>query len=43
MSGEDMTKDIDLPVLFLRFIGVCEVFGAIGLIAPGRCCASDAD
>ncbi len=35
MSGEEMTKDIDLPVLFLRFIGVCEILGAIGLIAPG--------
>src|SRR5438874_11731096 len=35
MSGEDLTKDIDLPVAFLRFIGVCEVLGAIGLIGPG--------
>jgi uncharacterized membrane protein YphA (DoxX/SURF4 family) len=35
MSAEDMTKDIDLPVAFLRFIGVCEVLGAIGLVAPG--------
>jgi uncharacterized membrane protein YphA (DoxX/SURF4 family) len=34
MSGDDMTKDSDLPVLFLRFIGVCELFGAIGLVAP---------
>lgn len=24
-----------LPVLFLRFIGLCEVLGAIGLILPG--------
>src|SRR5678815_6193928 len=24
-----------LPVLFLRFIGACEVLGAIGLILPG--------
>lgn len=24
-----------LPVPFLRFIGVCEVFGAFGLILPG--------
>ena len=24
-----------LPVLFLRFIGLCEVFGAMGLILPG--------
>jgi DoxX-like family len=26
---------VALPVLFLRFIGVCEVLGAIGLILPG--------
>jgi len=24
-----------LPVLFLRFVGACEVLGAIGLILPG--------
>jgi len=24
-----------IPVLFLRFIGVCEVLGALGLILPG--------
>ncbi len=35
MSAGDLTKDTDLPVQFLRFIGVCEVLGAIGLIAPG--------
>ena len=35
MSSQDLTKDIDLPVAFLRFIGVCEVFGALGLILPG--------
>lgn len=35
MSNEDLTKDIDLSATFLRFIGVCEVLGAIGLIAPG--------
>lgn len=35
MSAEDMTKDIDLSVPFLRFIGVCEVLGAFGLILPG--------
>src|ERR1700693_4843448 len=32
---EEMTKQISLPGLFLRFIGVCEVLGAIGLILPG--------
>ncbi len=35
MSGDDLTKDIDLPVAFLRFIGACEALGAIGLILPG--------
>jgi uncharacterized membrane protein YphA (DoxX/SURF4 family) len=31
---EEMTKQIPMPGLFLRFIGVCEVLGAIGLILP---------
>jgi small-conductance mechanosensitive channel len=31
---EEMTKQIAMPGLFLRFIGVCEVLGAIGLILP---------
>ena len=35
MSSEDLTKDIDLSAGFLRFIGVCEVLGAIGLVGPG--------
>ena len=26
---------VPIPALFLRFIGVCEVLGAIGLILPG--------
>jgi hypothetical protein len=30
-----MKKQIALPGLFLRFIGVCEALGAIGLILPG--------
>jgi uncharacterized membrane protein YphA (DoxX/SURF4 family) len=30
-----MTAQIPLPGLFLRFIGVCEVAGALGLILPG--------
>ncbi len=46
---EKMTGPVTLPGLFLRFIGVAEVLGAIGLIlpallrirpgpdAPGRC------
>jgi hypothetical protein len=36
MSAEQMTSqtDLDIPVWFLRFIGVCEVAGALGLIVP---------
>jgi uncharacterized membrane protein YphA (DoxX/SURF4 family) len=34
MPIEEMTKQIPLPGLFLRFIAVCEVLGAIGLILP---------
>ena len=32
---EELTKQIQLPGLFLRFIGVAEVLGAIGLVLPG--------
>jgi hypothetical protein len=32
---EDMTRQMPLPGAFLRFIGVAEVLGAIGLILPG--------
>ncbi|MGH7785583.1 MAG: DoxX family protein [Candidatus Binatia bacterium] len=32
---EEMTKDIALPGAFLRFIGVAEVLGGLGLILPG--------
>jgi uncharacterized membrane protein YphA (DoxX/SURF4 family) len=31
---EAMTQQMALPGLFLRFIGVCEVLGAVGLILP---------
>lgn len=31
---EEMTKQIALPGLFLRFIGLCEVLGALGLVLP---------
>ena len=36
MSSEQMTSqmEMDIPVWFLRFIGVCEVAGALGLILP---------
>jgi hypothetical protein len=35
MSIEEMTKDVALPGPFLRFIGVAEVAGALGLVLPG--------
>jgi uncharacterized membrane protein YphA (DoxX/SURF4 family) len=40
LSSEVLAKasppnQIQLPVLFLRFIGVCEILGALGLILPG--------
>ena len=34
MPIEEMTKEIHLPGLFLRFIAVAEIFGALGLILP---------
>ena len=35
MPIEMLTKDTSLPGLFLRFIGVAEVLGGIGLVLPG--------
>jgi DoxX-like family len=37
MSGEDLAAamTLPLPILFVRFIGVCEVLGALGLLLPG--------
>ncbi|HEX9842446.1 MAG TPA: DoxX family protein [bacterium] len=35
LPPEAMQSPIELPILFLRFIGVCEVLGALGLILPG--------
>lgn len=35
MPADTLTQDSDLPALFLRFIGVCETFGAVGLVLPG--------
>src|SRR3954464_6696272 len=32
---EEMTKDMALPGMFLRFIGVAEVLGGLGLVLPG--------
>jgi len=34
MPIEEMTKDVQLPGLFLRFIAVAEILGALGLILP---------
>ena len=35
MPIAEMTKQTHLPGLFLHFIGVAEILGAIGLILPG--------
>jgi uncharacterized membrane protein YphA (DoxX/SURF4 family) len=35
MPIEAMTKEMPMPGWFLRFIGIAEVLGAIGLILPG--------
>lgn len=33
--ADTLAEQSDLPVLFLRFIGACEVLGAAGLVLPG--------
>ncbi|MFY9610145.1 MAG: DoxX family protein [Blastocatellia bacterium] len=35
LPPEALKGPVALPVLFLRFIGVCEVLGGLGLILPG--------
>lgn len=35
LSAEAMKGPVEIPLLFLRFIGVCEVLGGLGLILPG--------
>src|SRR6267154_2467234 len=35
MPVAEMTKQIALPGLFLHFIGMCEILGALGLVLPG--------
>jgi uncharacterized membrane protein YphA (DoxX/SURF4 family) len=35
MSAADLTKDTSFPVGFLRFIGVVELLGGLGLVLPG--------
>ena len=34
ISPEELTAEIPLPALFVQFIAVCEVIGAVGLILP---------
>src|SRR2546427_3585079 len=35
MSADQMAGSVALPFWFLRFIGVAEVLGALGLVFPG--------
>jgi hypothetical protein len=35
MSADMLAESTPLPTLFVRFIGVCELLGAFGLILPG--------
>jgi uncharacterized membrane protein YphA (DoxX/SURF4 family) len=35
VSAQDLNEDFPMPDEFMRFIGVAEVLGAIGLILPG--------
>ena len=34
MTVEEMTQQVQMPGAFLRFIGVCEIVGGLGLILP---------
>ena len=35
MPADELTKNSDFSASFLRFIGICEALGGIGLVAPG--------
>ena len=35
MPIDELTAQLPLPAIFIRFIGCCEVAGALGLILPG--------
>ena len=35
LPSEALKGPVAVPVLFMRFIGVCEILGALGLILPG--------
>jgi hypothetical protein len=34
LPPEALAGSVPMPILFLRFIGICEVLGALGLILP---------
>jgi len=34
MTAEQMAGPVNFPVWFLRFIGVCEILGGLGLLLP---------
>ena len=34
LPPEKLTGPVAIPILFLRFIGVCELLGGLGLILP---------
>ncbi len=35
MPAEALAQQSHLPALFMKFIGMCELLGAIGLVVPG--------
>ena len=35
MTAEQMAGPVDLPLWFMRFIGVAELLGGLGLVLPG--------
>jgi DoxX-like family len=35
LPAEALKGQVAVPIVFLRFIGVCEVLGALGLVLPG--------
>jgi len=35
LPAEALVGPVSMPVAFIRFIGVCEVLGALGLVLPG--------
>jgi uncharacterized membrane protein YphA (DoxX/SURF4 family) len=35
MADEMLTAQFPFPAMFVRFIGVCELLGALGLVLPG--------